>query len=286
MAVLSRILLSVFVVASGSREHQRSHLRHEHRGSSVSPAALQEADDSAEAVVEEAEREGDVGTQAPKAPVMLKAETGEGKDDEGEKDDSDSDDKDDGNDDDTPEKPAVAAMPTAAPHESYPYPQPKSISPGQQLESLTPQGKLAKARQRLQDNIIAQARIAKQMSELRNTTGFEKKVDAEADGVANETNATQLAKLLGGMRKEMRKFASPFYIEHLAAEREKLKSLEVGLQSDLSSAELAVGIPGVIETKMALAQKEHRRSSEKGAAAVVSIIPHSLAALIVYLGLQ
>lgn len=280
MAVFSRILLSVFIAVHGSREHQRSHLRHEHQGHSVAPAALKEADDSAEAVVEEAEREGNGGP--PPAPV--KAEDGEGgADDDDEKDDSDTDDKDDGNE---AKKPAVAVMPTAAPHESYPYPQPKSITPGQQLESLTPQGKLAKARQRLQDNIIAQAKIAKEMSELRNTTGFEKKVDAEADGVANETNATQLAKLLGGMRKEMRKFASPFYIEHLAAEREKLKSLEVGLQSDLSKAELAVGIPGVIETKMALAQKEHRRSSEKGAAAVVSIIPHSLAAVIVYLGLQ
>eukprot|EP00929_Paragymnodinium_shiwhaense_P032972 TRINITY_DN181_c0_g3_i1.p1 TRINITY_DN181_c0_g3~~TRINITY_DN181_c0_g3_i1.p1 ORF type:complete len:432 (+),score=130.84 TRINITY_DN181_c0_g3_i1:118-1296(+) len=108
-------------------------------------------------------------------------------------------------------------------------------------ESLSPQGRLIKARQRLQENLFQQTKVNTLIWEMQNETRFQSQVDAESMELRKETNAQALAMMLGGMRKEMRKFASPFYLEHLIGERNKLKKVEVVLQAELAEAEAACG---------------------------------------------
>lgn len=108
-------------------------------------------------------------------------------------------------------------------------------------EQVTPLGRVAKTRQRLQDNLYKQAKISTLIAEFENETDFQSRVDAGAERLATETKAHALADMLGGMRKELRKFASPFYLEHLDSERRRLKSAEQVLQADYDAAQAAVG---------------------------------------------
>merc|ERR1719240_903039 len=109
--------------------------------------------------------------------------------------------------------------------------------PGDELESLTPQGKVDKARQQLQDNLRRQAEIAAAIAEQGNDTDFDRRGDEQAGTLAAETQTKALASVLGTMRKEMRKFASPFYMEHLITEQRQLKATELQLEAALEKAE-------------------------------------------------
>jgi hypothetical protein len=105
----------------------------------------------------------------------------------------------------------------------------------------TPEGYLTRARQRLQENLLQQARISALMQDMRNETGFQKRVDVDMTKLVAETQTSALAKMLGGMRKEMRQFARPFYLDHLDAEMRRLKAAECKLQEDLERAEAGMG---------------------------------------------
>jgi hypothetical protein len=177
-----------------------------------------------------------------------------------ETDDSDDDDDDNDADDETEAVRLNITVPAAVkasdePAEEAAAATPSSVDSGHMLESnygvadndreihaFTPQGRLTKARQRLQDNLMKQAKIAASIASMQNETGFQTKVDTESAALAAETQASSLATMLGGMRKEMRKFAAPFYLDNLSSERQKLQTAEVGLKADLAAAEKAMGL--------------------------------------------
>lgn len=116
------------------------------------------------------------------------------------------------------------------------------VGSGDMLGSVrTPEGYLTRARQRLQENLLQQARISALMQDMRNETGFQKRVDTDMTKLVAETQTSALAKMLGGMRKEMRQFARPFYLDHLDAEMRRLKAAECKLQEDLERAEAGMG---------------------------------------------
>merc|ERR1711862_477492 len=75
------------------------------------------------------------------------------------------------------------------------------------------------------------------MTSLANETGFQERVDSDAAKIVAETQAKALASHLASMRKELHMFASPFYLEHLASERAKLRAKEKVLQAELETAE-------------------------------------------------
>lgn len=106
---------------------------------------------------------------------------------------------------------------------------------------FTPEGRLTKARQALQDNLRQQAKITALELDMQNETGFQKRVDQETQTLGGETQSPQLAAMLSGMRKEMRQFSRPFYLEHLISEQKRLKAEEATLQDDLAAAERDYG---------------------------------------------
>jgi len=81
------------------------------------------------------------------------------------------------------------------------------------------------------------AAIAAAIADQGNDTDFDRRVDEQASQLGNETETKALATVLGSMRKEMRKFASPFYLEHLISEQRQLKASELELEADLQNAE-------------------------------------------------
>lgn len=114
--------------------------------------------------------------------------------------------------------------------------------PEQQVAAyFTPEGRLTKARQALQDNLRQQAKITAMELDMQNETGFQKRVDQETQTLGGETQSPQLAAMLSGMRKEMRQFSRPFYLEHLISEQKRLKAEEATLQDDLAAAERDYG---------------------------------------------
>eukprot|EP00929_Paragymnodinium_shiwhaense_P092057 TRINITY_DN5193_c0_g1_i2.p1 TRINITY_DN5193_c0_g1~~TRINITY_DN5193_c0_g1_i2.p1 ORF type:complete len:338 (+),score=121.95 TRINITY_DN5193_c0_g1_i2:121-1134(+) len=240
LPVLS-VFVGIFAVASGAALHrQRSH------GGGTEAAAVDAAADlDAEAVIAAAEKETPE-TAPPAQATQLAASsanatanvTKDGANSSGPvttaaKKDEDSDDGKD-EDDDEEEEDDDKEKSTGSPGSLIPM----MTDPG---ESLTPQGRLTKARQRLQDNIYQQTKINSLIWQMQNETAFQTQVDSEAAELASETQAQALARMLGGMRKEMRKFASPFFLDHLYSERKRLKEAEVTLQAELDASEGDLG---------------------------------------------
>jgi hypothetical protein len=213
----------------------------------VPSAAVDAAAASAEEVVKAAEQEEATSLEAPHhdtaqhvrglsnaaSQVQVKhkdvgrtsgskTEDGEDADDE-EDDDSDYDTDQADADYDTEQ-----AATTAAPQH------------GEVLESYTPEGRYARARELLQENLKQQADNANLTVYLSNSTIYEARVDSEADQVADESGATALASLLGTVRKEMHKFAAPFYLQYLAREMQRLKAEEPQLQANVEAARVAL----------------------------------------------
>lgn len=184
-------------------------------------------------------------------------------------------------------RPAAMAAPvafSAARKEQEPeQKQLKVVMPGQTLESnygpvgdstgyvSTPKGYRERARQRLQENLMQQARISALMQDMQNETGFQDRVSSDMNKLMAETQTSALAKMLGGMRKEMRQFSRPFYLEHLYGEMRRLKEAEKGLQADLEQAEGNMGSghqgwPGMGEKVIVAEASFHRpRDTEENA---------------------
>eukprot|EP00929_Paragymnodinium_shiwhaense_P092056 TRINITY_DN5193_c0_g1_i1.p1 TRINITY_DN5193_c0_g1~~TRINITY_DN5193_c0_g1_i1.p1 ORF type:complete len:356 (+),score=125.49 TRINITY_DN5193_c0_g1_i1:121-1188(+) len=258
LPVLS-VFVGIFAVASGAALHrQRSH------GGGTEAAAVDAAADlDAEAVIAAAEKE--TPETAPPAqatqlaassanatanvtkdganssgPVTTAAKKDEDSDD-GKDEDDDEEEEDDDKEKSTGSPGSLIPMMTD-PGESKTLDVSYGVTDGVlRGESLTPQGRLTKARQRLQDNIYQQTKINSLIWQMQNETAFQTQVDSEAAELASETQAQALARMLGGMRKEMRKFASPFFLDHLYSERKRLKEAEVTLQAELDASEGDLG---------------------------------------------
>jgi hypothetical protein len=111
---------------------------------------------------------------------------------------------------------------------------------GDILESYTPEGRYRVAKEKLQLNLKQQADNARMTTYLINSSAYESRVDSEADAIAAESNATALAAMLATVRKEMHKFASPFYLQYLQSENKRLRAEEPELQAEVEAARLAL----------------------------------------------
>jgi len=70
---------------------------------------------------------------------------------------------------------------------------------------------------------------------LTNSTAYDTRIDSEADEVAAESNATHLAALLGTVRKEMHKFAAPWFVAKMMAGKEDTGMNNVPMTLELSA---------------------------------------------------
>lgn len=231
-------------VASGAAITKHKHAADHSHEAAVNAAA----DEDAQAVIEAAEK----GAQAPdgEAQATQLSATAASADSTQKKEeatDEEEDSDDDEGDDEEGEEKSTGAPGSVVPIEKNPgekktlhvtYGVNDGVLRG---ESLTPQGSLTKARQRMQDNLYQQTKINSLIWQMQNETTFQGQVDEEAKALASETQAQALATMLGGMRKEMRKFASPFFLEHLYSERQRLKEEEKELQVQLETAEGGMG---------------------------------------------
>eukprot|EP00401_Gymnodinium_catenatum_P077545 CAMPEP_0117492984 /NCGR_PEP_ID=MMETSP0784-20121206/18867_1 /TAXON_ID=39447 /ORGANISM="" /LENGTH=340 /DNA_ID=CAMNT_0005287829 /DNA_START=116 /DNA_END=1138 /DNA_ORIENTATION=- len=193
-------------------------------GGSLDAGALDQATASAEAIAAAAEKEAaQKEDQDPGEKVSAtRVEESSSKADEDAGDDNDEDEDEEGEDDQEAE-------------------QTSSPCPEQQLESLIPQGEVAKILKMLRDNLRKQAELEALTPGLKNKTAFESRVDAEASSVAVQTDSSALGKFLATMRKEMWQFASPFYLKHLEQQQQALKAAEAKLKADLQAAQAALG---------------------------------------------
>lgn len=123
-------------------------------------------------------------------------------------DDDDDDDSDDDNDDS--DNQSNSAAPKAA-----------DTARAQALKKA--ERKVQVAERALQENEAEQKMYSSEVKSLENQAARNLEVDKKMKLVANETNTPKLATFLGDMWKDMRKFAVPFYLEHI-------RNLTVGLK--------------------------------------------------------
>jgi len=243
--LLRRQLLAALLgvtVASGAAITRHKHAAdHSHEA-----AANAAADEDAQAVIEAAEKGAqspDGAAQATQLSATAASAESVQKKEEARDEEEDSDDEDDDEEDEkSTGAPGSVVTIEKNPGEKKTLHVTYGVNDGVlRGESLTPQGSLTKARQRLQDNLYQQTKINSLIWQMQNETTFQGQVDAEAQALASETQAQALATMLGGMRKEMRKFASPFFLDHLYSERQRLKEEETELQAQLETAEGGMG---------------------------------------------
>jgi len=142
----------------------------------------------------------------------------------------------------------------------------KTDAEGQVLESVSLVGKVALARNKLQANRKKRAELTQMADELENTDTFQYKVDSRVKEIVNETQAPALGSFLGDMWKDIRRFASPFYVEHLEEEEKKLEKQEPALEEDLKKA----------ESDLATARSSNKRQkppSERGGSVAKHSVP-------------
>lgn len=70
------------------------------------------------------------------------------------------------------------------------------------------------------------------IADIKNQEAFHKKVDEDVKQVSTETETQALGPFLGAMWKEMRMFASPFYLQHLEEEKAALQEREKKLRGE------------------------------------------------------
>merc|ERR1712146_833818 len=67
----------------------------------------------------------------------------------------------------------------------------------------------------LEDAMKERAALKREITAIGDSVAFEAELNQDMSMVANETEAKHLASFLGNMWKEMRMFASPFYLGYL-----------------------------------------------------------------------
>merc|ERR1711959_239230 len=74
---------------------------------------------------------------------------------------------------------------------------------------------MSEAEMDLEDAMKERAALKHEISAIGDSVAFEAELNQDMSMVANETEAKHLASFLGNMWKEMRMFASPFYLGYL-----------------------------------------------------------------------
>lgn len=138
-----------------------------------------------------------------------------------------------------PSDPATALRSTASAPVTVEVKTATAPVPGVTMESLTPDGKVRLAREALQENLRQQADTTVEISQFtgeESAETFNSMVDKEAERVKKEAQSQALATMLGSMRKQMRQFAEPFYLQHLLTEQNRSKAAEQKLEANLNVA--------------------------------------------------
>lgn len=140
--------------------------------------------------------------------------------DSGEEDDDDDDDDDDSDEDEDEED---ASRTTYSP-----------LKPG---TAYAKAGRVVATRQLLKENQERRSRVQDLMSDLRDTDSFHDRVGQQVDKVADETKGKALPEALGKMWKEMRRYGTPFMLDHLQEKDRWLQKREPQLRQELDEAQ-------------------------------------------------
>merc|ERR1712193_307077 len=88
----------------------------------------------------------------------------------------------------------------------------------------------------LEDAMKERAALKREITAIGDSVAFEAELNQDMSMVANETEAKHLASFLGNMWKEMRMFASPFYLGYLekkvSALDDKIAKLEKKVEEE------------------------------------------------------
>jgi len=85
-------------------------------------------------------------------------------------------------------------------------------------------------------NLEQQATSKAKLVEISDISASQKEIHGDVSDVVNETSSPALGHVLGSMWEEMRKYARPFFKEHLAEKIEELKKEELVLRQQLKEA--------------------------------------------------
>eukprot|EP00927_Polykrikos_kofoidii_P085902 TRINITY_DN946_c0_g1_i1.p1 TRINITY_DN946_c0_g1~~TRINITY_DN946_c0_g1_i1.p1 ORF type:complete len:303 (-),score=65.61 TRINITY_DN946_c0_g1_i1:110-1018(-) len=195
---------------------------------------------SAKTVVEAADHElaeDDISTR-----VGDHGENTDDSDNEDEDEDENRDENDKASQYDTNDPPNATIVKTKTPSDNAQFDNRNlpnaSIFETEQSEERAKKFEQALAAKRLlEDNLIEQHRITSLINSYRDEATFNSYVNAESATVAAETKAQAFADMLGAMRKEMRRYSTPSYLEKLAEKRSKLQADETNLKAHFDAAQ-------------------------------------------------
>lgn len=126
----------------------------------------------------------------------------------------------------------------------------------QDAEEVQPKSELERAKSVLQDLKHRRGGLETRLANFSDDPAFEKKLQADMEVVASQTNSAGLAKFLGDLRKDVRTVAGASYSQHLEAEIAELKVKEDNLMKEISGRRTTDG-----------ASPERRRMSHEAHAA-------------------
>jgi len=117
-------------------------------------------------------------------------------------------------------------------------PMPPTLEPGSTAEKAAI---VVATRRLLQENRVHQATLRGLVSELENSTHFHQKLHEEVAKASNETAKNKaVIEVLGKMWSEMRRYSSPFFLEHAKRQQDWLEHREPELTEELGAAEAAL----------------------------------------------
>jgi Cys-rich protein (TIGR01571 family) len=97
--------------------------------------------------------------------------------------------------------------------------------------------KISLIEKELSTNLYRQKCLKKRMEHLSSKPGSDKEIDTTAEKVAEETQSSAMANMLGNMWKEIRMFEVPFYAVHVDEELRLLRQSEKVLEEKLTAAQ-------------------------------------------------
>merc|ERR1711959_526446 len=87
----------------------------------------------------------------------------------------------------------------------------------------------------LEDAMKERAALKREIAAIGDSVAFESELNRDMSLVANETEAKHLASFLGNMWREMRMFASPFYLQYLNKKVDALDKKIIALEDKVAA---------------------------------------------------
>jgi hypothetical protein len=250
--MLSKLfIVSMVSLASGASTGRHHH--HEVHAKVASASGVDDATASAEAIIEEAEKDaeqdsssvGQHSSSEDSAASTDSSSVGQHSSSEdsaaatdNENTDADEDGEDgDGDEHDEDTQTSNADVPKAPTERNETF---ENILPAKHALQLERNGtfeKILAAKRALQANLVEQHRLTGLLHSYQDEATFNSYVNDEAKHVATEAKSEAFADMLGMMRKEMRKYSTPTYLEKLHEIRAKREAEEIILKENLDKAQ-------------------------------------------------